>query len=140
MSQAKVTINAIIHATEDSKKLYDSFERVLGAAPGTFAIQDTTGHYGNPITLLDAKLTRGDAVRLIDRLVKSMPAGMCDGIIDELDELVSKSGLHLRFDKQEFVGGRLVPGEASAIKIRIYTPVYDKKNTAESYTELLDGT
>lgn len=136
--KTEVTIDVIIHATEDVKKFYDSFEKNLNIKPELFSIKNLAGHYDNPIIMLNVKLTKNDAVSFIEKFVEKIPRSELDSIMDELDELISSAGLHLRFDKQEFVNGRLVLEEKNAIKIKIYTPVYNKKETAESYVTLLE--
>lgn len=136
--KTEVTIDAIIHATEDIKKYYESFEKIFDMKSEIFSIQNLTGHYDNPITLLNVKLTKNDANNFIEKFIEKIPKDELDIIIEDLDELISSAGLHLRFDKQEFVRGKLSLQEKNAIKVKIYTPVYNKKETAESYLALLE--
>jgi RNA binding exosome subunit len=44
--------------------------------------------------------------------------------------------LHIRLGKQELVRRNLVLQENDAVKVKIYTPVYSKKDTARIYTKL----
>ncbi len=136
--KTEVTIDAIIHATEDIKKYYEAFEKIFDMKSEIFSIQNLTGHYDNPITLLNVKLTKNDANNFIEKFIEKIPKDELDIIIEDLDELISSAGLHLRFDKQEFVRGKLSLQEKNAIKVKIYTPVYNKKETAESYLALLE--
>ena len=136
--KTEVTIDVIIHATEDIKKYYESFEKIFDMKQEIFSIQNLTGHYDNPITLLNVKLTKKDANNFIEKFIEKIPKDELDIIIEDLDELISSAGLHLRFDKQEFVRGKLSLQEKNAIKVKIYTPVYNKKETAESYLSLLE--
>ena len=136
--KTEVTIDVIIHATEDIKKYYESFEKIFDMKSEIFSIQNLAGHYDNPITLLNVKLTKKDANNFIEKFIEKIPKDELDIIIEDLDELISSAGLHLRFDKQEFVRGKLSLQEKNAIKVKIYTPVYNKKETAESYLSLLE--
>ena len=137
-NKTEVTIDVIIHATEDINKFYETFEKMLDIKQKEFSVQNLTGHYDNPITMLSGKFTKKDADGLIEKLIQNIPSDELTNIIDELDELISSSGLHLRFDKQEFVMGKLAIQEKNAIKVKIYTPVYNKKETADAYLTILD--
>ena len=136
--KTEVTIDVIIHATEDIKKYYEAFEKIFDIKSEIFSIQNLTGHYDNPITMLNVKLTKNDANNFIEKFIEKIPKEELEIIIEDLDELISSAGLHLRFDKQEFVKGKLSLQEKNAIKVKIYTPVYNKKETAESYLALLE--
>ena len=136
--KTEITIDVIIHATEDIKKYYEAFEKIFDMKSEIFSVQNLTGHYDNPITLLNVKLTKKDANNFIEKFIEKIPKDELDIIIEDLDELISSAGLHLRFDKQEFVRGKLSLQEKNAIKVKIYTPVYNKKETAESYLSLLE--
>ena len=137
-NKTEVTIDVIIHATEDINKFYEVFEKMFDIKSKSFSIQNLSGHYDNPIIMLNGKFTKKYADIFIEKLVQNISAGELTRIIDELDELISSSGLHLRFDKQEFVKGKLAIQEKNAIKVKIYTPVYNKKETADAYLLLLD--
>ena len=136
-NKIEVTINIIIHATEDISKFYGSFERIFGMKPESFSIQNLTGHFDNPITMLNAKITKRDAIHFVEKFVRKISPEEIESIIDDLDELISSSGLHLRLDKQEFINGNITLRENNAIKVKIYTPVYNKKETARTYLDLL---
>ena len=137
-NKTEVTIDVIIHATEDINKFYEAFEKRFGIESKLFSVQNLTGHYDNPIILLNGKFTKKDADGIIEKIIQNIPSDELTNIIDDLDELISSSGLHLRFDKQEFVMGKLAMEEKNAIKVKIYTPVYNKKETADTYLTLLD--
>ncbi len=137
-NKTEVTIDVIIHATEDVKKFFDAFEKIFNMDEKKFSVQNLEGHFDNPITLLNAKLTKNEANEFVDKFLENLPKEELDMIIDELDELISSAGLHLRLDKQEFVQGNLSIQEKNAIKVKIYTPVYNKKETADAYLTLLE--
>jgi hypothetical protein len=50
ISKIEVTIDVIVHATEDISKIFQSFEDVLEIKEEDFAIEEVNGHYENPIT------------------------------------------------------------------------------------------
>jgi RNA binding exosome subunit len=48
------------------------------------------------------------------------------------------SRFHIRLGKQELVKGNLAFLEKDTIKIKIYTPIYNKKNTVKVFTEIFE--
>ncbi len=135
----RVEVSVIIHATEDAARIHDAFDGMLGIIPGDFSVQELSGHHENPIMVLNAEYTGGRAGRLVGRLVRAIQPGEMARIVDGLGERVSGAGLHLRLGKQEFVLGRIAVRDGGSIRVRIYTPVYIKSETAGTYTALLDG-
>ena len=54
ITKLEVTIEIIIHATEDTKKILESFESVFRIKQEEFSSQSLTGHFENPILLVKA--------------------------------------------------------------------------------------
>ncbi len=137
-NKIEVTIDVIIHATEDINKFFDAFEKIFGIESKKFSIQNLTGHFENPITLLNTKIIKKDADSFVGKFIEKITPREIERVIEDLDELVSSSGLHLRLDKQEFIKGNLILQENNAIKVKIYVPVYKKKETVKTYQTLLE--
>ncbi len=55
---------------------------------------------------------------------------------EEIEERTVDSRFHLRLDKQELVKGELIVSEKDTIKIKIHTPIYNKKDTTKIFTEI----
>jgi len=134
----EVTIDVIIHATEDEKKFYNSFEKLFGLVKDQCSIENLVGHFENPIKILKVKLTKREAQGFIEKLVSKIPKDQINDLIDTIEDRIDNS-LHLRFDKQEFVKGKLSIQENNAIKVKIYTPIYNKKDTVKTYQKLLSS-
>lgn len=135
--RTQVTVDVIVHATEDVDKFYASFQEIFYIPPESFSVQNLAGHFENPITILHAQLAKRRAGDFVGRLTGGLSREHLDRVAGGLDELVSSAGLHIRLDKQEFVQGRLALEDGGAIKVRIYTPVYDKRQTVPTYLALL---
>jgi len=45
IGKIEVTIEVIVHATEDIAKIFQSFEEILDLKEEEFTIHDTMGHY-----------------------------------------------------------------------------------------------
>jgi hypothetical protein len=135
--KVEVTVEVIIHATEDEKKIFDSFFDVFGLEESEFAKEHLVGHYENPIIFLRAKITKSKAKNFIKKLVSSLPEDQISEVIANIENRIQDSMLHLRLGKQELVKRNLVLQENDAVKVKIYTPVYSKKDTVKIYTKLL---
>lgn len=134
--KVEVTIEVIIHATEDEKKIFDSFFDVFGIEESEFTKEQLIGHYENPITFLRAKITKNKAKSFIKKLVTQLPEDQLAEIIDDIENRVQDSMLHLRLGKQDLVRRNITLQENDAIKVKIHTPVYSKKDTVKIYTNL----
>lgn len=137
-NKIEISIDLIIHATEDLSKFFAAFEELFTIKQDIFTIQYLTGHFDNPITLLNAKLSKKDTREFIEKFNSKLPKKQIRQLIAEIEQRVHNSALHVRLDKQEFVQGKLSLDEKNAIKLKIYTPIYSKKNTVKIYSELLN--
>jgi len=135
--KVEVTIEVILHATEDERKIFDSFLELFGIEESEFAKEQLVGHYDNPITFLRVKITKNKARDFIKKLASQLPPDQLSEVIDDIENRVQDSMLHIRLGKQELVKRNLVLQENDAVKVKIHTPVYSKKDTAKIYTNLL---
>ena len=136
IDKIEVTIDVIIHATEDISRIFQSFEELLDLKEENFTIHETKGHFDNPIMILNAKIVKKAAQNFMKKLLKLLSVEQINELIEEIEERTIDSRFHMRFDKQELIKGSLTFGEKEAIKIKIYTPIYNKRNTVETFTEI----
>jgi len=133
----EITVDVIIHATEDISKIFQSFEEILEIKEEDFIITETTGYFENPIILLNSKLVKSQAQKFIKKLVRLLPMDQVNNLIEEIEERTIDSRFHLRLDKQELVKGKLIVSQKDTIKIKIHSPIYNKKDTIKIFTEIL---
>ena len=133
----EVTVDVIIHATEDISKIFQSFEEILEIKEEDFTTTETTGYFENPIILLNSKLVKSQAQKFIKKLVKLLPMDQVNDLIEEIEERTIDSRFHLRLDKQELVKGKLIVSQKDTVKIKIHSPIYNKKDTIKKFTEIL---
>jgi RNA binding exosome subunit len=136
LDKLEVSIAVIIHATEDISKFFKSFTEIFELEEEEFTIQETTGHFENPITILSAKIRKKQAQKFIEKLIRSLSKDQIKELIQEIEERTVDSRFHIRLDKQELVTGSLVFKETDAIKLRIHTPIYNKKDTVKIFSEI----
>jgi hypothetical protein len=136
IDKLEITIDVIVHATEDISKIFQSFSDVLEIEEESFTITETTGYYENPIIMLNAKLVKKQAKSFMEKFLKLLSKNQINQLIEEIEERIADSKFHLRLDKQELIKGVVVLSEKETIKIRIYTPIYNKKESIRKFSEV----
>ena len=136
INKIEVSIDVIVHATEDISKIFQSFDEILEVKEEDFTMIETTGYFENPIIMLKAKLVKKQAQNLIKKIMKLLPSNQINELIEEIEDRTVDSRFHLRLDKQELVKGALIVSEKDTIKIKIHTPIYNKKDTTKIFTEI----
>ena len=136
IDKLEITIDVIVHATEDISKIFQSFYDILEIEEESFAITETTGYYENPIIMLNAKLVKKQAKSFMEKFLKLLSKNQINQLIEEIEERITDSKFHLRLDKQELIKGVVVLSEKDTIKIRIHTPIYNKKESIRKFSEV----
>lgn len=136
VNKLEVTIDVIIHATEDISKFFKSFEDMFELKEEDFSVNHTTGHFENPIITLNAKIEKNKAQKFVEKLVDVLSDDQIKELIGEIEERTVDSRFHIRFDKQEFIKGNLMFKEKDAIKVKIHTPIYNKKDTVKIFSKI----
>jgi hypothetical protein len=135
-AKLEVTIDIIVHATEDISKFFESFEEVFEIKQQEFTVNHTTGHFENPIILLNAKIEKIQAQKFVEKLMQLLSKDQINDMIKEIEERTVDSRFHIRLDKQELIKGNLLFKEKDAIKLKIYTPIYNKKDTVKIFRKI----
>ena len=136
IDKIEITIDVIVHATEDILKIFQSFEDYLDLKESDFTVNETIGHFENPIIILNAKIVKKQAQNFMRKLLGLLSAKQISQLIEEIEERTENSRFHMRVDKQELIKGNLVVSEKETIKIKIHTPIYNKKDTVKTFTEI----
>ena len=136
VEKLEVTIDVIIHATEDVSKFLEAFEEMFELDEKEFSINHTTGHFDNPITVLNIKLVKKQASKFIEKLMEFLSKEQIKEMIDSIEERTVDSRYHIRIDKQELINRKIMFKEKDAIKLKIHTPIYNKKDTVEIFSRI----
>ncbi len=136
IEKIEVSIDVIIHVTEDISKIFQAFEELLDLKEDDFTIHETTGHFDNPIIMLNAEIVKKEAQNFMKKFLGFLSIEQINELIEEIEERTIDSRFHMRLDKQELMKGNFVFGEKETIKIKIHTPIYNKKNTVKTFTEI----
>ena len=132
----EITIDVIVHATEDISKILQSFDEILEIKEEEFTSIETTGYFENPIIILSAKLVKKQGQNFIKKMLELIPINQINELIEGIEERTIDSRFHLRLDKQELVQGKLIISEKGTVKVKIHTPIYNKKDTVKIFTEI----
>ncbi|HSA76567.1 MAG TPA: RNA-binding domain-containing protein [Nitrosarchaeum sp.] len=135
VDKLEVTIDVIIHATEDISKFLKSFEDIF-ELDDNFTVNETLGHFENTITILSRKIEKKEAQKFVLRFIEAISKEQIIKLLEEIEERTVDSRLHIRLDKQEFIKGNLVLSERDAIKVKIHTPIYNKKDTVKIFRQV----
>ena len=139
IDKIEVTIDVIIHTTEDVTKIFQAFEELLDIKEENFTISETTGYFDNPIIMLNAKIVKKEAQNFIKKLFGLLSDNQKNELIEEIEERTIDSRFHMRLDKQELIKGNLKFQEKDTIKLKIHTPIYNKKDTVKIFTGIFDN-
>ena len=134
---AEVKIDVILHATESQEKIFTAFQESFGIEQEKFQVQNLTGHFDNPITLLSINLKRKNAETFILKFCEVISKTDFNEIYENIEENISSAGLKLKISKQKMIKGKIVLENKDAIKINISCPVYVKKDSKKIYQQLL---
>ena len=135
-NKIQVTVGAIVQSTEDISKLFNAFEEILAIKEEDFGINETKGHFDNPIVILDAIIGKKRAVNFIENLISQMSDEQIKNVIEEIPERTTDSSFHMRIDRDEMLRGNISTNEKGTIKLKIQIPIYNKKETVNEFTKL----
>ncbi len=119
-----ITFRAIAQATEDIDRVKAALSLFL--FEGEIEAVTIEGHYGNPITLLQAQIRGKDCDRFIELLKSGLSEPELERLKNELRERIDdECYLHIRFDKQAAYKGKVQLAAtadtiAAGIKLRAY--------------------
>ena len=139
INKIEISIDVIVHATEDILKIFQSFNEILEIDEESFTITETTGYFENPIIMLNTKLVKKQAKSLMKKFLELLPDNQINQLIEEIEERTADSKFHLRLHKQELIKGKLELSEKDTIKIKIHTPIYNKKDTIKKFSEIFQS-
>ena len=136
----EITMEIIVHATEDVEKILKAFFEQFNISGDEFSRQNLTGHFENPITLLRAKIKKNNARNFLQSLISKIPDDQISEIIEDIENHIQDYTLYLRFGKQDLIKGKMIVQEKDAVKFKIFTPIYKKEDIVKNYVKLLTKT
>ena len=133
-----IKIEMILHATESFQKIINSFFDIFGIKENEISMQNISGHFGNPISMLRLEIKNKGTREFIKKLVSMIPQDQMIGLLENIEDYIQDSSLYLRFSKQYFIKKTLMLEEKDPLKIIVHTPVYVRKEIIDTYKNLLE--
>ncbi|PSQ08006.1 hypothetical protein BRC97_01075 [Halobacteriales archaeon QS_6_71_20] len=135
-----VDLRAFCYATEDERRVADALRRFLPEAVELERVVNT-GHHGDRIVVLSARVERADEVRHVLSTLSELAEW--DRVLAEIDERVDDdNSLFLRLDKQAAFGGSVELGRGITLraKVEAYPAKHEKAvaNARETFEELAE--
>ena len=139
IDKLEITIDVIVHATEDISKIFQSFNDVLEIEENDFTLTETTGYFENIIIILNTKIIKKQAKIFMKKFLKLLSNNQINQLIEEIEERTIDSKFHFRLDKQELVKGKIELSEKDTVRIKVHTPIYNKKDTVKIFSEIFQS-
>jgi len=119
-----IDVRVFSHATEDPDKVLIAVRNTLPielAENAVFQKTNLTGHHGNPITLIEARLVEKEALpSVIKKIALSLTSLDKETLSSEIELHLEKRNLYLRFDKQSAFRGELRFASYDPIHFKIH--------------------
>jgi len=112
------------HATEDPDKVLTAVRNMLPLElvdSVTFGRANLTGHHGNPIILLEARIKDRKMVHAVfSKLCSSLSMLDKELLMNEISQHLDKGNLYIRLDKQSAYMNELRLGSTDPVHMRIH--------------------
>ena len=135
-----IDIRASVQATEDMDKVQKALLNLISPElKGTLIVERTslTGHYGNPIILLQARVADKDAtMKVFSRIATGLSVLDRELLNEEINLHFEKGNLYLRLDKQAAYQGEYKLQNNDPVHIRVHFKQHDKHEIKEICREL----
>ncbi len=120
---AYIDIRFFAHATENLEKVVKAAQNVFPsnqAEDVTFKKSNLQGHYGNPITIFEARIKNKETIcALVENISSNLSELDKETINREINLHIEKGKLYIRLDKQAAFKGRLKLCTSDPIRICI---------------------
>lgn len=133
-----ITLQASVNATESDHRVRTALSLFL--FDNKIDEIHTTGHFGNPIILLQGQIKGRDGARFIDIIKSGLPEYELEKLKNQsYDRIDDECCLHIRFEKQAAFEGKVrlaatADTITAKIKLKAYPSNYEK--TLEAAMEL----
>jgi RNA binding exosome subunit len=138
VNHIEIIIEIIVHATEDTKKLFEPLLELFDIKEDEFVKERLEGHFGNPILLMKTKLVKIQAEEFIKKLVSKISRSQLDDLLQNIEMYFEGSSMFMRIGKGDLIRKSISLQQNDALKIKISTPVYKKNELLRTYLELLE--
>ena len=139
INKLEITIDVIVHATENISKNFQSFKQIFNVEEEDFTITETTGYFENPIILINSRLIKKQAKIFMKNFLELLSTTQINELVEDIEKNTEDSKFYLRLDKQELINGKLIFSQKDTVKIKIHTPIYNKKDTRKIFSQVFES-
>ena len=133
-----IEFQAYSHATEDLERVKKAMENLAGKEL-EFEISDAEGYYGNPIKILEAKMSRNQEM---DDFFERLPGAFIKELREELDRRIDKRcNFFFRVDKGKAYEDEIVltkGGNSIQVRARVESYPSRKETAVKKMREYMD--
>jgi len=126
-----IDIRVFAHATEDADKVLTAVRNILSPEimeTVNFKKTNLTGHHGNPIVLLEARIKDGKAAqKVFENLALGLSTLDKELLNSEITQHLDKGNLYIRIDKQSAYLNELKLSTEDPIHFRIHFKKHSQK-------------
>jgi len=132
-----VDLRTFCYATEDDRRV-EAALRTLLPEDAEIERMESTGHHGDRILVLSARVERADEMRhVLDRLTE---LDDLDGVVDELDERVDENcAFYLTLDKQAAYRGEVRRGDGITFRSKVEAYPAKKEKAVSNARDLFES-
>jgi RNA binding exosome subunit len=133
-----IDLRTFCYATEDNNRVEDALRTFL---PEEFEIEraDSTGHHGDRILILSARVENANEMRTVLGQLADLPDAEFKAVRDELDERVTENTeFFLTLSKQAAFNGDVERGDGLTFRAKVEAYPAKKEHAIENVEEMLD--
>jgi RNA binding exosome subunit len=140
-----VEVSIFSYATEDERKVERALFNLVPeeVIRQSLRVERLSGHYRDPLLLIRGVIKDGEAAgEILRRLVMALPPVERERLVLEVEDRVDEANnLYLRLDKQKAYLGRVLMGEADAIRFKFkFSSSRDPLSAIRSHlTNIIEG-
>lgn len=141
-----IEVRVLAHATEDLGKVLKSLMNLVGEDvfdEVEFLRERLEGHYGNPITLVKAKIySKSQTRKILRNIFSKLSETDKSRLLDEVESRVDEDGnFHFRLDKQKAYLGKIRLGNIDSIhfQVRLAIPRKQKEKIVNIFRKIILG-
>ena len=90
-NQLTIKIEMILHATENLQKITDSFLDMFKIKENEISMQNISGHFGNPISMLRLEIKNKMAQEFVKKLVDMIPNDQMIDLLENIEDYIEIS-------------------------------------------------
>ncbi|MFC7057590.1 RNA-binding protein [Halovenus salina] len=134
-----IDLRTFCYATEDDQRVEDALRLLL---PEEFEITraDSTGHHGDRILILSARVENADGMRTVLNALGDLPDAEFSQVEDELDERVTENTeFFLTLSKQAAFNGDVERGDGITFRAKVEAYPAKKEHAVDNMESVLES-